>query len=157
PCGLGGGALRPVGAGDQRRHVVGDVWRAFRAAASVGHGRDRRRAGHCRASPALYAAETWRRRTGIQLTPSKTTIIAGALALLSACAESFGPDAGPFPVAAIKADMATLSMVPGDFDRILTPVQAVYRWPAEEIPVALVMAKGLDRTCARKTSAHLDQ
>jgi hypothetical protein len=93
----------------------------------------------------------------IQLAPSKRFVIAGALLLLSACAETYGPDAGVFPVAAIKADMATLGLVPADFDRILGPVAAVYRWPAQDVPVALVMGTGLDRRCARKTSVQLDQ
>ena len=93
----------------------------------------------------------------IKLTPSKTLIIAGALTALSACAGSYGPDAGSFPVAAIKADMATLSLAPADFDRILAPVPALFRWAPQDVPVALVMGAGLDRSCARKTSAQFDQ
>jgi hypothetical protein len=93
----------------------------------------------------------------IQFAPSKTIIIAGALSVLAACAESYGPDAGPFPVDAIKADMATLNLTAADFDRILSPVQAVFRWAPQDVPVALVMAPGLDRACARKTSAQFDR
>jgi len=93
----------------------------------------------------------------IQFAPSKTIIIAGALSVLAACAESYGPDAGPFPVDAIKADMAALKLTPADFDRILSPVQAVFRWAPQDVPVALAMAPGLDRACARKTSAHFDR
>ncbi|TXL70675.1 hypothetical protein FHP25_33430 [Vineibacter terrae] len=91
------------------------------------------------------------------LTPSKMIVIAGAMALLGACAERFGPDSGTFPVAAIRADMATLNLVPADFDRILEPVPSFYRWAPQDVPVALVMGAGLDRACARKTSALLDQ
>lgn len=89
--------------------------------------------------------------------PLKTLVVAGVVALLSACAETYGPDAGPFPVAAIKADMATLNLVPADFDRILAPVPVLYRWAPEDVPVALVLGAGLDRTCARKTEAQFDQ
>lgn len=92
----------------------------------------------------------------IQHAPSKATVIATALLLLSACAESYGPDTGSFPVAAIRADMAQLSLTPADFDRILAPVPAIYRWAPQEVPVALVTGPGLDPACARKTSAHLD-
>jgi hypothetical protein len=92
----------------------------------------------------------------IQHVPSKATVIAAAVLLLSACAESYGPDSGAFPVAAIRADMAQLNLTPADFDRILAPVPAVYRWAPQEVPVALVTGPGMDRACARKTSAHLD-
>ena len=92
----------------------------------------------------------------IQHVPSKTTVIAATFVLLSACAEGYGPDTGSFPVPAIRADMAQLNLIPADFDRILAPVPAVYRWQPQEVPVALVMGQGLDPACARKTSAHLD-
>jgi hypothetical protein len=79
------------------------------------------------------------------------------LALVGACAETWGPDPAPFPVAAIRSDMATLNMAPADFDRILGPVPALYRWAPQDVPVALLMAPGLDRACARATAAHFDQ
>ncbi|HJQ60113.1 MAG TPA: hypothetical protein VJ890_24625 [Vineibacter sp.] len=84
-------------------------------------------------------------------------VVVGCAVLLAACAEMPPPDAGPFPVAAIKADMAALQLTPADFDRILAPIPAVFRWPAQDVPVALVMAAGLDPACARKTSAQVDQ
>lgn len=93
----------------------------------------------------------------IQFAPSKTMILASAVALIGACAEGFGPDAGQFPVAAIRADMAALSLTPADFDRILGPVPALFRWPPQDIPVALVTGVGFDRACALRTSTHLDQ
>lgn len=92
-----------------------------------------------------------------RLIPSTTTILAGAAALLAACAQNFGPDSGAFPLAAIRADMAKLNLVPADFDRILAPVPTLYRWAPQEVPVALVLGAGLDPACARKTSAQFDQ
>jgi hypothetical protein len=91
-----------------------------------------------------------------RIAPS-TIAIATITGVLSACTEAPAPDSGPFPVAAIKADMAALAVTPADFDRILAPVPALFRWPAQDVSVALVMGNGLDAACARKTSAHFDQ
>jgi hypothetical protein len=88
---------------------------------------------------------------------SKMIVTAGAMALLGACAANYGPDSGSFPVAAIRADLAALDMTTADFDRILAPVPAYYRWAPQEVPVVLVMGAGLDRACARKTTANFEQ
>jgi hypothetical protein len=86
-----------------------------------------------------------------------STAIGVALALAAACTEVVGPDPEPFPVASIRSDMAALQLAPADFDRILGPVPAVYRWTPQDVPVALVTGAGLDRACVGKTTTVFEQ